>query len=98
MDNVFATKHKIDLRYDLKGSTYGRRTITDKSGIQIDRTVALKDCDFIDKKEVFQVGRENKAHLMDIIQRDSQFFAKCGIIDYSLLVGISNRSEHPSAF
>jgi len=29
MDNVFCTKKKIDFRYDLKGSTYGRRTITD---------------------------------------------------------------------
>ena len=27
MNNVFHTSKKVDLRYDLKGSTYGRRTI-----------------------------------------------------------------------
>lgn len=28
MDNVFCTKKKIDYRYDLKGSLFGRKTIT----------------------------------------------------------------------
>ena len=28
MNNVFTTNKKIDLRYDLKGSTFGRRTIS----------------------------------------------------------------------
>jgi len=46
MDNVFCTKKKIDLRFDLKGSTYGRRTIAEK----FDPTTALKDLDFIDSK------------------------------------------------
>jgi 1-phosphatidylinositol-4-phosphate 5-kinase len=43
MDNVFSTQRKIDIRYDLKGSTYGRSTE------QIDRTIAMKDCDFLEK-------------------------------------------------
>jgi len=43
MDNVFSTQLKIDIRYDLKGSTYGRSTE------QIDRTIAMKDCDFLEK-------------------------------------------------
>lgn len=98
MDNVFATKHKIDLRYDLKGSTFGRRTIKDKTGIKVDRTVALKDCDFLDRKESFRVGKENRKKILEIIKQDSQFFAQNEIIDYSLLIGISNRAEHPSAF
>lgn len=48
------------MRFDLKGSTFGRQTIKDKSGMKIDRTVALKDLDFINKKEIFKVGHENK--------------------------------------
>ena len=49
MNNVFHTSLKIDLRYDLKGSTYGRKTIKDKGGVMVDRTIALKDCDFLEK-------------------------------------------------
>ena len=60
MNNVFQTTKKIDLRYDLKGSTYGRQTIKDKSGVMVDRTVALKDLDFLNRKEFFKVGHENK--------------------------------------
>ena len=48
MNNIFQTTKKIDVRYDLKGSTYGRRTIKDKSGIIADRTISLKDNDFTD--------------------------------------------------
>jgi len=73
MDNIFNTGKKIDLRYDLKGSTYGRRTIG-KSGIQTDRTIALKDLDFINKKDQFKVGLQNKKRLLDIIKLDCEFF------------------------
>jgi len=33
MNNVFTTNKKVDLRYDLKGSTFGRRTISKQTGI-----------------------------------------------------------------
>lgn len=64
----------------------------------IDRTIALKDVDFLSKKEVFKVGPENKQRIMEILRLDAQFFAENNIIDYSLLVGIHNMSEHPSTF
>ena len=98
MNNVFQTTKKIDLRYDLKGSTYGRQTIKDKGGAKVDRTVALKDLDFLSKKAEFKVGDENKRRIVNILQQDAQFFADNNIIDYSLLVGIHNRAEHPSQF
>ena len=31
---------------------------------------------------------------MKIIEKDSKFFAKCGIIDYSLLVGVHELQKH----
>lgn len=35
---------------------------------------------------------------MEIIKKDSAFFNQLNIIDYSLLVGVHNRSEHPKDF
>ena len=58
--NVFQTSLKIDLRYNLKGSSYGRNTITDKGGFMVDRTIALKDCDFLNKHKSIKVGKENR--------------------------------------
>jgi hypothetical protein len=46
MNNVFNTHHKIDYRFDLKGSTQGRLTYSDSKAI-VDPTIALKDLDFI---------------------------------------------------
>ena len=60
--------------------------------------MALKDLDFLNKKDIFKVGHENKQRIIEILRMDSQFFAQNNIIDYSLLVGIHNRSEHPSTF
>jgi 1-phosphatidylinositol-4-phosphate 5-kinase len=91
MDNVFCTKKKIDIRYDLKGSTFGRRTITDNK--KVDPTVALKDLDFIDNRVKFRVGEANRKRLMEIIRKDLKFFSDNNIIDYSLLVGISNKPD-----
>lgn len=98
MNNVFHTSLKIDLRYDLKGSTFGRRTLIDKSGKPVDRTIALKDLDFIDSHEQIKVGQQNKERILEIIRLDSQFFRDNNIIDYSLLIGVTNRSEHPTVF
>ena len=71
MNNIFQTTKKIDLRYDLKGSTYGRQTIKDKSGIMVDRTVSLKDLDFLNKKDVFKVGHENRTRILEILKQDA---------------------------
>jgi len=92
MNNVFHTALKIDLRYDLKGSTYGRRTLVE------DRTIALKDLNFIDRGEQIKVGQQNKERILEIIRLDSEFFRNNNIIDYSLLIGVTNRSEHPQVF
>jgi 1-phosphatidylinositol-4-phosphate 5-kinase len=47
MSNVFKTTRDIQIRFDLKGSTYGRRT-KKTPGEAVDSNVALKDLDFID--------------------------------------------------
>ena len=88
MNNIFCTTNKIGKRFDLKGSTQGRVTGADK-----DITVALKDNDLLRDKIKFKVGQAHKERLMEIIKKDKEFFQKCEIIDYSLLVGIHEKLE-----
>ena len=74
MNNLFCTGLKIDKRYDLKGSTLGRITVHEKDK-PIDTTIALKDLNFIEEKEKFQIGLENKQRLIEIMKKDADFFA-----------------------
>jgi 1-phosphatidylinositol-4-phosphate 5-kinase len=63
MNNVFCTPLKIDYRYDLKGSLVGRKTIWNE-GEPRDKTVALKDLDFLEEGKKFCVDRESKRKLI----------------------------------
>ena len=90
MNNVFCTPNKIDYRYDLKGSTAGRTTKFE-DGKPIDYTIALKDLDFLNRNEKLKIGRDNKTKLINIIKKDAAFFAKIGVIDYSMLVGVHKK-------
>jgi 1-phosphatidylinositol-4-phosphate 5-kinase len=93
MNNIFCTPNKIDVRYDLKGSTEGRITKFPEDGPR-DDTIALKDLDLLKQKKKFLVGRDYKKELCTIIAKDTAFFAKMGIIDYSLLIGIHDKELH----
>jgi len=54
----------------------------------------MKDLDFLEENKKFLVGRDNKNELIKIIRKDAEFFADLGIIDYSLLVGVHEKSLH----
>ena len=41
---------------------------------------------------------EHIKQILEILQKDADFFARNEIIDYSLLVGINNKSEHLNSF
>ena len=97
MNNIFNTSLQIDYRYDLKGSTVGRKT-SYSDNTPKDNTIALKDLDFLAEGKKFVVGRENKDRLMKIIQADADFFAKQEIIDYSLMVGVHELRTQASQF
>ena len=94
MNNVFNTTLKIDYRFDLKGSTQGRKTDLPPGQVP-DPTIALKDLDFLEQRQMFKVGNIAKEQLMQVIRRDTKFFAQQQIIDYSLLVGVHERASHP---
>jgi len=93
MNNLFCTGLKIDKRYDLKGSTLGRITNHEKDK-PIDTSIALKDLNFLNEKEKFIIGHENKERLIQIMKKDAEFFAEVGIIDYSLLIGVHDYVKH----
>lgn len=78
-------------KFDLKGSTLGRRT----KGLMTSET-DRKDLDWIDLKksqtETLSFSEINK-HLIKILRRDVDYLKKCGLIDYSLLLAIELSAE-----
>lgn len=85
MNNVFhdgATPIKPDTIFDLKGSTYKRRTSEEKLKLK----AAGKDLNFTDMINAgsvnMKIGAEKLQRVLEIISRDSKFLAECNIIDY----------------
>lgn len=90
MENIFySPQHlKIHEKYDLKGSTVGRRVL--KGGEAPTSSKTLKDVDLQTK---IYVGSENKTLLMEQLQKDVHFLASHNIMDYSLLLGIHDHNR-----
>lgn len=94
MNNIFSKNIFIHERYDLKGSTYKREVFPAQSYLRRDELdfktnrIAMKDLDFIRMKSFLDVTGAQRTRLLDILQKDCNFFEKLGIIDYSLLVGV----------
>ncbi|CAG9333428.1 unnamed protein product [Blepharisma stoltei] len=83
MGNVFSSGDEIHIRYDLKGSTYGRSTDPNE-----DFSVARKDLDFNRSGLKIDIDPTKKEKVLQQMERDCEFFVKNDIIDYSLLLGI----------
>ena len=85
MNNVFHDGEKPvtpESIYDLKGSTYKRRTSEEKLRMK----AAGKDLNFLDIIDAGQLNIKMKHHrqkkLLETISNDSNFLASCNIIDY----------------
>jgi len=91
MGSVFYTKRIMHLTYDLKGSTQGR-SATPK---EIERGLGCvyKDLDFMEGGPRIKIGEKLKNQFMQQIEADSQFLTEHRIMDYSLLVGIHDRTK-----
>ncbi|KAF8365014.1 hypothetical protein HHK36_032979 [Tetracentron sinense] len=89
MGNLFCSEHRINRRFDLKGSSHGR--MTDKPDGEIDETTTLKD---LDLNFVFRLQRSWFHELIRQIDRDCEFLEAEGIMDYSLLVGLHFRDDY----
>ena len=90
MTNVFATSHNIDIRFDLKGSTIGRRVLTGKvkdKEIFKNGDMALKDLDFEKFDEKINVGKKREI-ILEQFKKDIEFLEAINSNDYSILLGI----------
>ncbi|KAM0821878.1 hypothetical protein ACQ4PT_071886 [Festuca glaucescens] len=92
MGNLFCAEHRIHRRYDLKGSSYGRKS--DKFGQDIGEETTLKD---LDLNFVFRMPRSRHKQLHEQLRRDCVFLESEGIMDYSLLVGVHFRDDIPGS-
>lgn len=88
MENIFATNVPIHSMFDLKGSTYNRRTKQEKLG-----SSAGKDLNFLDLKTKFPIPRPIYEAMTVQINKDAKFLEECNIIDYSLLLGVHDRQK-----
>lgn len=95
MNNVFdlANPDKIQNKFDLKGSTYGRLTSPEEV---MQKGAAKKDNNFLEENGTMKLPKVIYERLTAQIEKDSAFLADNGIIDYSLLIGSIEASGDPN--
>ena len=100
MNNVFKDL-SVGEFFDLKGSTHGRNLLQNDETLdmRIEKygKTAMKDLDFLRFFKGSIVLEEKDSEIQDllgktstfreVIEKDAAFFARTGIIDYSLLLG-----------
>ena len=89
MGNLFCTGAHIDIRYDLKGSLYGR-TSKINSQFPTDMSIALKDIDWLEKDMKIELKNDDQIKFIKELEKDLIFFKDNQVIDYSLLIGYSS--------
>lgn len=91
MASVFNEQVYIDRKYDLKGSTYKRYASEEQLRSE---NVTLKDQDFTDpiffRPEALQV-------IMEQLDRDTAYLESHSVMDYSLLLGLSEMLPNENA-
>lgn len=85
MANVFGGALSIDRRYDLKGSTHGRKASKKE---RAKKAPTYKDIDWVAAEIALGLSAMNRAILLRTITLDLDFLAQSGLMDYSLLVGV----------
>eukprot|EP00298_Acanthocystis_sp_HF-20_P011672 c19513_g1_i3.p1 GENE.c19513_g1_i3~~c19513_g1_i3.p1 ORF type:complete len:497 (+),score=100.80 c19513_g1_i3:221-1492(+) len=84
MHNILPSYLKITEKFDLKGSTFGRKTADETRN----KSVTLKDLDFLEMGKKIVIGTQKKQRLMRQLALDCNFLQNSKLMDYSLLVGI----------
>jgi len=87
MKNVFSPKHRVQTKYDLKGSTV-QRDASDKEKKKDLPT--FKDNDFVKANIKLHLDQNVREEFLTKLKNDAEFLAKLKLMDYSLLVGIHN--------
>lgn len=84
MNNLLPPTVNMSDCYDLKGSTYGRRT-TEKKKAQ---GSCLKDLNFIESKAKIQLSVSKGKEIETQLTQDVSLLKRLNIMDYSLLLGL----------
>ncbi|KAL6450686.1 MSS4 Phosphatidylinositol 4-phosphate 5-kinase MSS4 [Candida maltosa Xu316] len=88
MNNLFPPHRDIHLKYDLKGSTWGRITRIapgDKDNLA---KYTLKDLNWLENHQKIQFGPEKRNIFFKQLEADVKLLQKVNVMDYSLLLGI----------
>lgn len=93
MSNVFAGSQIIATRYDLKGSTHGRKASAKE---RKKSTPVLKDLDWKASEEPMRIGKDERDLILAALKADAQFLSSQRLIDYSLLMGVHTIQAGPS--
>lgn len=98
MNNLFPPHRDIHLKYDLKGSTWGRHTnLTDQLELS---QVTLKDLNFLERHDKLYFGPDKRKMFLEQLEADVRLLKKINVMDYSLLLGVHDvkkgNSEKPA--
>ncbi|CAH6721476.1 probable phosphatidylinositol 4-phosphate 5-kinase Mss4p [[Candida] jaroonii] len=86
MNNLFPPHRDIHLRFDLKGSTWGR--YTRQSDESHDSNKPLKDLNWLELHQEIKFGPNKRKVFFDQLDKDVKFLKNINAMDYSLLLGI----------
>ncbi|XP_059200858.1 phosphatidylinositol 4-phosphate 5-kinase type-1 gamma-like isoform X2 [Centropristis striata] len=91
MNNILPRSVRMHLKFDLKGSTYKRRA-SKKEKEKSKPT--FKDLDFLsDVPEGLTLDQDTYSALLKTLQRDCLVLESFKIMDYSLLLGVHNKTQ-----
>lgn len=94
MRNISACPRQYVLRtYDLKGSTFDREVLKKNPDVELNK-VTLKDLDFLKLEKKIFIEEKYKKRIHEILEKDSAFFMKRNLIDYSLIVFIIDKKKY----
>ncbi|CAG89527.2 DEHA2F18062p [Debaryomyces hansenii CBS767] len=87
MNNLFPSQRDIHVKYDLKGSTWGRKyEVPEKS--QSLANFTLKDLNWLERNDKIKFGPEKRKLFFEQLEKDVKLLQKINVMDYSLLLGI----------
>lgn len=96
MNNLFPPHRDIHLKYDLKGSTWGRYSrMTDK--LNDLSHVTLKDLNFLERHDKIHFGPTKRKIFLEQLEADVKLLKHINVMDYSLLLGVHDVKKGNSA-
>lgn len=90
MNNLFPPHRDIHIKYDLKGSTWGRYTRTNEKD-KVEKDISeytLKDLNWLERGDKIKFGPAKQKIFLKQLEADVDFLKKINVMDYSLLLGV----------